>query len=261
MAVSPAPRAAAERPPWLYGGVLAGLAGSAWVALAFLGASAYGPALGHAAGAEAGSPGVRLALFVAGWVLMSVAMMLPTSLPLVTAVHTMVRGTPGAMAWLAAGYLAVWSLFGLAAWLADAGLHELVERSAWAAARADAIPAALLLTAGLFQFSPLKYACLAECRSPVGFLIQHWRGRSVAQRALRVGVSHGLYCVGCCWALMLLMFAVGGVHLGWMLALGAVMFVEKAVRRGRLVTRPAGAALALWGLALLARLPGVPAPF
>ena len=260
MAGSP-PYAGADRPPWLYAGLLAGLATSAWAALGLLGASAYGPALGHAAGPTAGPLGVRLALFVLGWTLMSVAMMLPTSLPLVTAVHTMVSGAPRAMAWLAAGYLAVWGLFGVAAWLADAGLHALVARSAWAAGRADLIPGTLLVAAGLFQFSPLKYACLTECRSPIGFVVRHWRGRSAAERALRLGVTHGLYCVGCCWALMLLMFAVGGVHLGWMLALGAVMFVEKAVRWGRLVTAPVGVTLALWGVALLARVPGVPDPF
>ncbi len=246
---------------WLYGGLLGGLIGAAWAALALLGASAYGPYFSHAAGEVAEALGLRVALFVAGWTLMSVAMMLPTSLPLVTLVHTMTRGAWPLLGLLAAGYLLVWALFGLAAYAADAALHALAEASSWVAGRTGLIPAGLLLAAGLFQFSSLKYACLTECRSPFGFVLQHWRGRSRATRALRLGIRHGVYCVGCCWALMLLMFGVGGLHLGWMLALGAIMFVEKAVGWGRWVTAPVGVALALWGLALLARVPGVPAPF
>jgi predicted metal-binding membrane protein len=92
-------------------------------------------------------------------------------------------------------------------------------------------------------------------------VIQHWRGASRALRALRVGVLHGAYCVGCCWALMLLMFAVGGAHVGWMLALAVVMFVEKAVTWGRSVTVAVGVVLAGWGLGLLLGTPGVPRPF
>jgi predicted metal-binding membrane protein len=251
-----------DRPhAWLNAGLLGGLIGGAWIALGLLGASAYGPYLSHAATDLAGPPAVQVALFVAGWTVMSVAMMLPTSLPLVTAVHTMTRGAPALLGLLVGGYLLVWALFGLAVYAADAALHALVAASSGLAGAAHVIPAGLLLAAGLFQFSPLKYACLTECRSPLGFVIQHWRGRSRAARAVRLGVRHGVYCVGCCWALMLLMFAVGGVHLGWMLALSAVMFVEKAVGWGRWVTAPVGAGLALWGLALLARIPGVPAPF
>ena len=229
----------------------------AWAALDWLGGSPYAPYLSHAP-VEGGG---RVGWFVAGWVLMSVAMMLPTAWPLVSAVHTMTRGSAGLLAVLVTGYLGVWALFGLAAVAGDGVLHGLVATTPALAARADLLPAALLLAAGLFQFSPLKYACLTACRSPVGFVIQHWRGRTRAARALRLGVRHGLYCVGCCWALMLLMFAAGGVHLGWMLALAALMSVEKAASRGRRVTAPAGVILALWGLGLLARVPGVPAPF
>jgi predicted metal-binding membrane protein len=246
---------------WLYAGLLGGLIGGAWTALGLLGASAYGPYLSHAAADLAGPPAVQVALFVAGWTVMSVAMMLPTSLPLVTAVHTMTRGAPSLLGLLVAGYLLVWALFGAAVYAADAALHGLVARSSALAGAAGALPGGLFLAAGLFQFSPLKYACLTECRSPLGFVIQHWRGHSRVARAVRLGVRHGVYCVGCCWALMLLMFAVGGVHLGWMLALSAVMFVEKAVGWGRWITAPVGAGLALWGLALLARVPGIPSPF
>ena len=137
----------------------------------------------------------------------------------------------------------------------------MLEASPGINARADLIPPSLLLAAGLFQFSPLKYACLQQCRSPIGFLIQHWSGGRRPLRAFSVGARHGVFCVGCCWGLMLLMLGVGGIHLGWMLTLGAIMFIEKAVEWGRWITAPVGGVLALWGLALLLKIPGVPLPF
>jgi predicted metal-binding membrane protein len=202
-----------------------------------------------------------VAIFVAGWTLMSVDMMLPWRLPLVTAFHTIARGAWSLVGLLIAGCLGIWALFGLAAFHADAGLHALLETSPRLNARADLIPAGLFLAAGLFQFSPLKYACLTQCGSPIGFVVQHWQGGGRARRAFTLGVRHGVFCVGCCWALMLLMFAAGATNLGWMLALGAIMFVEKAVDWGRWVTAPVGGLLALWGLALLLKIPAVPRPF
>lgn len=246
---------------WIYGGTLAGLIGGAWVALGLLGASAYAPYFSHSFVEESREllpGGARIALFVAGWTLMSVAMMLPSSLPLVTVFHTITRGGRELVGLLIAGYLAIWALFGVVAFLADAGLHALVDASPRLNERTDLIFPGLLLTAGLFQFSPLKYSCLRQCRSPVGFVIQHWHGGARALQAFAVGVRHGVFCVGCCWALMLLMFGVSGINLGWMLALGAVMFIEKAVEWGRWVTAPVGGLLTLWGLALLLKIPEVP---
>lgn len=245
---------------WLYGGALAGLIGGAWVALGLLGASAYAPYFSHSfeGSAQPLPPAVRPALFVAGWTLMCIAMMLPSSLPLVTAFRTITRGAQGLVAFLIAGYLGVWALFGVAVFLADEGLHALLETSAWLNEQADLIFPTVLLGAGLFQFSSLKYSCLRQCRSPVGFLIQHWRGGRRALQAFNVGVRHGFFCVGCCWALMLLMFGVSGINLGWMLALGAVMFIEKAVEWGRWITAPVGGVLVLWGLGLLLNIPGTP---
>ncbi len=247
---------------WLYSGALAGLIGGAWAALGLLGASAYAPVLSHAlAGGEPPWPApARLVVFVAGWTVMSIAMMLPSSLPLVTVFHTMTR-SPSLVTLLVAGYLTMWALFGLAAFVADIGLHETVEAWPALAARGDLIPAALLLAGGLFQFSPLKSSCLQQCRSPIGSVIQHWRGAGRPLRAFTLGMRHGVFCVGCCWAMMLLMFAVGGVNLGWMLLLGTVMFVEKAVTWGRWITAPAGGLLSLWGLALLLKIPRIPPPF
>jgi len=247
---------------WLYAGALAGLIGGAWAALGLLGASAYAPYFSHAVAEGAGPAtlGARAGLFVVGWVIMSVAMMLPSSLPLVTVFRT-IAPRSSLLVPLIAGYLSTWGLFGLAALLADAGLHTVFDLFPTLQARADLIGPSLLLIAGLFQFSPLKYSCLTQCRSPVGFVIQHWRGGSHGPQAFSLGVRHGVFCVGCCWALMLLMLGVGGIHLGWMLALGAIMFVEKAVSWGRWVTAPAGGMLTLWGLALFLKLPGMPRPF
>jgi predicted metal-binding membrane protein len=247
---------------WLYGGALAGLIGGAWLALGLLGASAYAPYFSHeiAQTTGVGALGTRAALFVVGWVMMSVAMMLPSSLPLVTVFRT-IAPRSALLVPLIAGYLSTWGLFGLTAFLADAGLHTLVDRFPTLQARADLIAPSLLLLAGLFQFSPLKYSCLTQCRSPVGFVMRYWRGGRHVPQAFSLGVRHGVFCVGCCWALMLLMLGVGGIHLGWMLALGAIMFVEKAVSWGRWITVPAGGILTLWALALFLRVPGMPHPF
>jgi predicted metal-binding membrane protein len=245
----------------LYAGAFAALVGGAWLALGLLGASAYAPYVSHEILSDARWPApARVAIFVGGWLLMTVAMMLPSSLPLVTVFRTVARSAP-LVALLLLGYLWIWTLFGLLAFLVDGALHIVAEESSWLAARPHAVPAAVLLTAGLFQFSPLKQSCLEKCRSPLGFVIGHWRDARRRLNAFTLGVRHGLFCLGCCWALMLLMFGASGVDLGWMLALGAVMFLEKAVRWGTWVTKPVGGVLTVWGLALLLRIPGVPRPF
>ena len=263
MAAPPAGPGVEDRlEPWVYGGVLALLVAAAWVGLQLAQAAGRDSWLSHSTlgGARALS-WPRALGFLGAWLLMSVAMMLPSTFPLIRVFLTITGGSAGLLALLCLGYLTMWALFGALALLADAGLHRIVESSAWLSTRPERLPGALLLGAGLFQFSPLKYSCLQECRSPLGFVIRHWRGASRAIRALRVGALHGVYCVGCCWALMLVMFAVGGAQLGWMLALAAVMFVEKAVSWGRTATIGVGVGLAGWGLGLLLGITGVPRPF
>jgi predicted metal-binding membrane protein len=244
---------------WLYAIALATLVGGAWMALGMVSASAYAPYLSHDLPADAAPAWARTAIFVSGWTVMCVAMMLPSSLPLVTVFRTVTRRTPSLVILLIAGYLAIWAAFGVAGFVIDAALHALVDRGWQDGPRV--IPAALLLTAGLFQFSSLKHSCLEQCRSPLGFVVSHWRGGSRVAGAFALGVRHGIFCIGCCWALMLLMLGAGGVSVGWMLALGAVMFVEKVVSWGRWLTIPVGILLVVWGVALLAQLPGVPRPF
>ncbi|TMH10153.1 MAG: DUF2182 domain-containing protein [Betaproteobacteria bacterium] len=113
-----------------------------------------------------------------------------------------------------------------------------------------AFGAALLFLAGAFQFSPLKHRCLEQCRSTIGFIAQRWRGGHAGRQALRLGVAHGAFCVGCCWALMLLMFLLGTGSVGWMLVLAGVMAAEKNLPWGRRLSAPLGAALLAAGAAL-----------
>ena len=228
----------------------------AWVVLWVWGQSPYGRFLSHEALGEVeltlGWDSIVLVLaFVGGWTLMTVAMMLPTSLPLVTLFHTVVQQRPDRgrlVVLLIAGYLSTWAGFGFIAHLGDWGLHEAVERSAWLAANDWMIGPGILAVAGVYQFTPLKYRCLDKCRSPLSFIMEHWRGSHDRARAFGLGVHHGLFCIGCCWSLMLLMFAVGVGNIGWMLVLGAVMAIEKNMPWGRRLSAPLGVALLGWAL-------------
>ena len=102
----------------------------------------------------------------------------------------------------------------------------------------------------IFQFSRLKYACLDKCRLPLGMVMEHWCGSGERRQALRLGLRHGMFCVGCCWALMLLMFVVGTGSVGWMMLLGAVMAAEKNLPWGRRLSAPLGVGLVVGGLAI-----------
>jgi predicted metal-binding membrane protein len=127
------------------------------------------------------------------------------------------------------GYAAVWTAFGIAGFLGDVSLHRFVDAHPWLEARPWLIAGSVLTLAGAFQFSPLKEACLRKCRLPGLYLVRHY-GRGTAT-AFALGRGHGLFCVGCCWALMLVTFAAGFANLWWMAALTAVMVYEKTGRR------------------------------
>lgn len=228
----------------------------AWVTLLVWSVFPGGPPMDHTAAAlPHNAPGdVRAAialLFVAGWTVMTIAMMLPTSLPLIFLFRRVVdHRMDGALllALLLVGYLLVWVGFGMLAYLADMGLHELVEHRGWLRGSTWVLGVAPLLLAGIYQFTPLKMICLKKCRSPLGFVTSHWHGRRPTVETLRLGLDHGLFCVGCCWSLMLVLFAVGMGQLAWMLVLAIVMAVEKNVPWGRRLTAPLG--FTLIGLAL-----------
>jgi len=243
---------------------LAALVLAAWAALLTWGTSPYAGLLTHRELASRGLTPFRLVAFTAGWLLMTIAMMLPSTLPLVNLFGRLVSGRSDRSVLtldFVLGYLAVWVTFGIAAFLGDAALHRAIERSWTFAGLAQWIGTAVLLVAGVYQVTPVKDMCLVKCRSPYSFLVEHWRGRQAGRDAFRLGMRHGLFCVGCCWTLMLLMFAIGGVNLGWMLALAAVMTVEKTSRWGRHLTAPVGLLLVLLAVALVYRVPLVAAMF
>ncbi len=243
----------------LFTALVIGLVALAWLVLLVWGQSPYGRFLSHEeiGEIEVGLDGGALALaavFVGGWTLMTFAMMLPTSLPLVQLFRRMTqRRADGArlVVLLIGGYLSVWMLFGVVAHIGDRGVHVVVDQSAWLEANAWLLGAGTLLLAGAYQFTPLKYHCLDKCRSPLSFITEHWQGSREQTQAFRLGVHHGVFCVGCCWSLMLLMFAVGVGNVGWMLVLGTVMAVEKNMPWGRRLSAPLGVALLVGGLTVL----------
>jgi predicted metal-binding membrane protein len=196
-----------------------------------------------------GLAAVTTFLHVAAWLLMIVAMMLPTTLPLLRIFDRLTVAHPDRTVLLllvVSGYLSVWSAFGLLAHVSDVALHQLVERMPWLVPHAWIVAAAILALAGAYQFSALKYRCLDKCRSPLMFVSEQWHGVSPRRDSLLLGARHGLFCVGCCWALMCLMFAVGMGSIGWMLAAGAVMATEKNLSIGRKLGAPLGVALLGW---------------
>ena len=236
----------ARRDRAILGAALGGLVLLAWITLAVWEGSPYAAYLGHAGGV--GPLPLEAALFAIGWVLMIVAMMLPSSIPLVVTFSALVRRRRRSVrlvALLLLGYLLVWAAFGLAAWIADRGIHAAVDAIPWLAEHPQVIIATTLAAAGLWQFSPLRDRCLDECRSPLGFVVNRWQGRSERSEALRMGIAHGAFCVGCCWSLMLVMFGVGLASASAMLLLGAITAIEKNLPWGRRLTHPLGIFLIL----------------
>jgi len=230
-----------------------GLAATAWLVLWLWDGSPYGRYLHHDTPNGLGTL-LEVGLFVTGWVLMIVAMMLPTTIPLLATFSALVgrRSRPRLLVTLAVvGYVLIWTAFGLVAWVGDRGVHAIVDAVPFLSANPGYVLAATFVIAGLYQFSPLKYRCLDECRSPLGFVLNHWRGESERIEAVRLGVAHGLFCVGCCWSLMLVMFGIGMGSLAWMLAIGAVTAVEKNVSWGRRLAQPLGVVLLLAGLSVI----------
>ena len=246
--------------------VIGMLTSLAWLTLWAWEASPYGRYLDHGDWTKIGLTGalcraipageiiVPAMLYVLGWLLMLVAMMLPTTLPLLEIYRRLIRrhGDRHVLIGLVIlGYLGAWGGFGLAAHVLDLGIYFVVSNDPWLSFNGWAIGATVLVLAGAFQFSRLKYACLDKCRMPLGFVMEHWGRPGKKRQALRMGFRHGLFCVGCCWALMLLMFVVGTGSVGWMLLLGAVMAVEKNMPWGPRISRPLGVLLIAGGMLIV----------
>ena len=195
-----------------------------------------------------------LALVLLMWTVMMAAMMLPSAAPMVLlfgAVGRQLSAPPGRLATSAfvGGYLAVWAAFSIAATVAQWGLLEARLVSPMMVASSDLLAGGLLIAAGAYQFASFRDACLARCRSPLAFLVAEWRSGTAG--AWRMGLRHGLACVGCCWLVMLLLFVLGVMNLYWIGVLAAFVLLEKTLPDARWLTRAGGLVFIGWGIALL----------
>ena len=245
--------------------LIVALVALAWLSLGLWSASPWQRWLDHGGWADTAwlaeicralPQGERLApalAYATAWLLMITAMMLPTTLPLLAIFRRIVAArSDGAalVATLLAGYAAAWLGFGVVAYGIDVGVREAAT-SGWLLAHGWVVGAVVIGVAGAFQFSALKYRCLERCRSPFGFVNARWRGQRPLAESLQLGIAHGLFCVGCCWALMLVTFVVGMGNVGWMLIVAAAMAAEKNLRWGARLRTPFGAALLLWAAGIV----------
>lgn len=239
--------------------VIAGLAGvvaCAWAYLTPASLDMYGRMEGAAAWMmEATWDAYYVLLIFLMWAAMMVSMMLPSALPTILIFHKAVRNDPKVgspsrrMFAFAAGYMLAWSGFSLCATLLQWGLAEAALLSPMMVSASPWLGGSILIVAGVYQWTPLKYACLRHCRSPLAFFVEHWQPGMPG--ALRLGLRHGLYCVGCCWALMLLLFVGGVMSLLWIGAITVFVLLEKLAPYGAQGGRLSGLALVLAGVSVL----------
>jgi predicted metal-binding membrane protein len=200
------------------------------------------------------TPLYALTMFAMWWIMM-IAMMLPSAAPMILLFalvnsRNRMQGSPYApSAVFAAGYLAAWGGFSLAATLLQWRLDQAGWLTMAMASASHWLGGMLLIAAGLYQLSPLKHACLRHCRGPVDFVMRHWRPGHAG--ALRMGLEHGAYCVGCCWVVMGLLFYGGVMNLLWIAGLAALVLAEKLLPSGVLLGNIIGAGFLAWGTWLL----------
>lgn len=206
--------------------------------------------------ASGSSAALSFGLLAAMWIVMMVGMMLPSASPMILMMVRIdkERRGRGSVAGFATGafvlaYGLVWTGFSLVAAAIEVGLHEGVLAGHDMAIGSGPIAGGILIAAGLYQWTPFKHLCLAKCRSPIGFLMSRWRpGWS---GALAMGTHHGLYCLGCCWLLMALLFVAGVMALPWVAALAGLVLIEKLAPRGDQIARAGGVAMLGAGLYLI----------
>ena len=241
-------------------GGLIGIIAIAWAYTAYLAWDMRGMDMGAGMGADRSMSMPMTADWTAAdfgmmflmWAVMMAAMMLPSAAPMILMFSTVGRKrrdekrpyVPTAV--FVAGYVLIWTGFALTGALAQWGLHAAALLSPTTVSATPFVGGALLLAAGIFQWTPIKYACLTECRSPLGFLMAEWREGHGG--ALSMGLRHGVYCLGCCWVLMALLFVLGVMNLVWIAALAAFVLVEKVAPAGSWISRTTGGLLLGWGL-------------
>lgn len=195
-------------------------------------------------------------LFIMWWAMM-LAMMLPSAAPAILAYAAMSRrfagkGAPhGPVAVFVAGYAAIWTLFSLAAVALQVLTSEAIPLTGMMALTSAAVGGGLLMAAGIYQLTPLKYACLRKCQAPLMFFAHNWRNGAAG--AFHMGFSHGIYCLGCCWVLMGLLFYGGVMEPRWIVGLALYVAVEKLIPAGDRLVRFTGILLVGWGLWVLYR--------
>jgi predicted metal-binding membrane protein len=190
------------------------------------------------------------------WAVMMAAMMLPSAMPILRVVEDSNRkavaggAAPAPTAMFVLGYLVIWTLFSAAAGTLQAVLRSLALLTPGLSVSNPRVGGAILLLAGAYEFTQLKGRCLAHCHGPFRFLLMPWR--EGIRGSLRMGMRYGLVCLGCCWALMLVLFVVGVMNLAWVAALAVIILLEKLAMGGKWLPRLAGIALMAWGVFVLA---------
>jgi predicted metal-binding membrane protein len=245
-----------SRAELLLAGLLLVLAAAAWVLAGLL--ATPGMRSGILTGAQPMGDSMHpwltgAGLFLLTWMVMMAAMMLPSIVPFTVGVTRLMRlrgAARGSTATMTLAYILIWAGTGILAYPALQGLQMLSAGPTELAVRAGA---AVLLAAGVYQFTLLKRVCLRHCRSPV-FLVMHHGQRATRSRlgALQTGIAHGAYCLGCCWALMAVLLAAGAMSLVWMAAIAAIVALEKVSNRGETIATALGGLLIAAGLLLLA---------
>ena len=231
-------------------GLLLALAAAAWAALVW-----------HSADADmditmaSSTMGLRAPLFLTIWVIMMVAMMFPTAAPMILTFHKVQagkrqRGDAFVSTWVfVAAYILVWTLAGVAAYAGALAAEAIAARAALSPATAARIGGTVLVAAGIYQLTPLKDLCLSKCRTPISFIMMSWRDGAAG--ALRMGLLHGAYCLGCCWLLFVILFPLGIMNIAAMVIITLVIFAEKTLPWGRLAPRAAAVALVLYGAVVI----------
>ena len=232
-------------------GLLLALAAGAWAVLVWQSADADMDMT-----MASSTMGLRAPLFLAIWVAMMVAMMFPTAAPMILIFHKVQagkrqRGDTFVSTWVfVAAYILVWTLAGVAAYAGALAAEAIALRAALSPATAARIGGAVLILAGIYQLTPLKDLCLSKCRTPITFIMTSWRDGAVG--ALRMGLLHGAYCLGCCWLLFVILFPLGIMNIAAMAVITLIVFAEKTVPWGRLAPRATAAALVAYGAVVIA---------
>jgi predicted metal-binding membrane protein len=242
------------------------MAALAWIYVAWLAAHMQVPAAAPMPGMDMGggmAPAIRswrgseFAIAFVMWTVMMVGMMVPSAAPMILLYARVGRQAaaqqkPFAGAgWFTGGYILAWAGFSLVATAGQFELTRFALLSPMLQSTNSILGGSVLVVAGLYQWSPFKEACLVQCQSPLAFIQRNGGFKAHASGALALGIRHGLYCVGCCWALMLLLFVGGIMNIAWIAGLAVLVFLEKLLKNGRLFHRAAGILLVCAGVGLI----------